>query len=87
MEQMPLETKFQLLTKIELAGVLGVTTRTVEHYMRRGEVPFLRLGSLAPEANGKTNLTVPLSAKPSGLNKLPAGICPGPIEQTSPSCK
>jgi excisionase family DNA binding protein len=39
------DANFKLLTKSEMAQVLGVTIRTLEHYMYHGKLPFLRLGS------------------------------------------
>jgi excisionase family DNA binding protein len=45
MKDISVEPKSRLLTKIQMAAVLGVTPRTVEHYMNQGTVPYLRLGS------------------------------------------
>ena len=34
----------ELLTKTELAKRVGVTTRTIESWMRLGYVPFIKIG-------------------------------------------
>jgi excisionase family DNA binding protein len=34
-----------LLTKKQIAARLAVSTRTVDEYMRKGRLPFLKLGS------------------------------------------
>jgi len=36
----------RLLKKKEIADALSMTTRSVENFMKRGQIPFIRIGSL-----------------------------------------
>lgn len=40
--QIPLGERY--LSKMEVAARLGMTVRTVEHWMRRGIIPYVKIG-------------------------------------------